>query len=144
MTCQCSSNTNGPIGPIGGGNTGTNTGFLMMGGSGGRKKSRVRRKKSSCCNGKCKCKCKMCKKTRRRKRIRACTKKRCRRNNCTRRCCSGKGKINRNKNKNKNMKGGGPSILGDLGTNPSYFMHKLVGTPYETPVNNLNPTGYYI
>ena len=139
MTCQCSSNTNGPMS---GGNTGTNTGFLMMGGSGGRKKSRVRRKmrKSSCCDGNWKCKCKMCKKTRRRKRIRACTKKRCRRNNCTRRCSSGKGKIKRN----KIMKGGGPSILGDLGTNPSYFMHKLVGTPYETPVNNLNPTGYYV
>ena len=137
MTCQCSSNPNGPMG---GSNTGTNTGFLMMGGSGGRKKSRVRRKKRSCCNGNCKCKCKMCKNTRRRKRIHACTKKRCRRNNCTRRCSSGKGKINRK----KNMKGGGPSILGDLGTNPSYFMHKLVGTPYETPVNNLNPTGYYV
>ena len=138
MTCQCSSNPNGQMG---GEKTGTNTGFLMMGGSGGRKKSRVRRKKRSCCNnGNCKCKCKMCKNTRRRKRIRACTKKRCRRNNCTRRCSSGKGKIKRN----KIMKGGGPSILGDLGTNPSYFMHKLVGTPYETPVNNLNPTGYYV
>ena len=138
MTCQCSSNPNGQMG---GEKTGTNTGFLMMGGSGGRKKSRVRRKKRSCCNNeKCKCKCKMCKNTRRRKRIRACTKKRCRRNNCTRRCSSGKGKIKRN----KIMKGGGSSILGDLGTNPSYFMHKLVGTPYETPINNLNPTGYYV
>lgn len=139
MTCQCSSNANSPMG---GGNTGTNTGFLMMGGSGGRKKSRVRRKmrKSIYCNGNYKCKCKMCKNTRRRKRIRACTKKRCRRNNCTRRCSSGKGKNKRN----KNMKGGGPSILGDLSTNPSYFMHKLVGTPYETPVNNISPTGYYV
>ena len=131
MTCQCPSTSSSV--------TGGKTGFLMMGGSGDRKKSRVRRKKRSCCNKNCKCKCKMCKNTRRRKRIRACTKRRCRRNNCTR-----KYHMNEKSKRNKNMKGGGPSILGDLGTNPSYFMHKLVGTPYETPVNNLNPTGYYV
>ena len=138
MTCQCPSINSTSL-------SGGNTGTLLMGGGSRRKKrtgraGRKMRKSSSCCNKNCKCKCKMCKNTRRRKRIRACTKKRCRRNNCTRRCSSGKGKFKLN----KNMKGGGNSILGDLGTNPSYFMHKLVGTPYETPVNNINPTGYYV
>ena len=125
MPCQCGSAGSGA----------TASGFLLVGG--GRKKKGKRSNRSSC-NGKCKCKCRMCKTTRRRNRIKACTKKRCRRNNCTRR-----------QRQKKIMKGGGmgTSILGSNDTNPIEYISKVAGTPYVNSSvlsNGIATTGYLV
>ena len=126
MPCQCGSAGSGA----------TASGFLLVGG--GRKKKSKRSNRSSCCNGKCKCKCRMCKTTRRRNRIKACTKKRCRRNNCTRR-----------QRQRKIMKGGGmgTSILGSNDTNSIEYISKVAGTPYVSNSvlsNGIATTGYLV
>jgi hypothetical protein len=128
MPCQCGSSGSGAVA----------RGFLLMGG--GKKRRNIKSNRKTCCNGKCKCKCRMCKSTRRHKRIRSCTKKRCRRNNCTRR------QMNKKK---KMMKGGGmgTSILGSNDTNPIDFMNKIAGTPYVSSSvlnNGITTTGYLV